>query len=696
MIRAAAIALLALVEAASGKVVEYDLTIAEEMVAPAGKPVRGLTINGGIPAPTLRFTIGDTARIRVHNRLPRGETSTHWHGLLVPNEQDGVPRVTTRPIFAGQSHTFEFTLKQTGTYWYHSHTGLQEQRGLYGAIVVLPKGTSASANDQVLVLSDWTNENPNSVMKTLTRGSDWYSIRKGTAQSILGAAQTGNLKSYFKREWSRVMPMDISDVAYDAFLINGRRSISLPGAPGTTLRLRVINAGASSYFYVESSAGPLTIAANDGLAVRPIRQKRLLVGVGETYDLLVKVPPSGQWEIRATAQDGTGFASAFFGKGALHPAPTLPRPDGYSMNVGLAAVLDQLDEKGALTDAEALSTERAAPLPPYRRLRATRSTVLSSRIPPRTIKMHLTGDMMRYRWGIDGKTITEDSTIAVKKGEVVRFEMINDTMMAHPMHLHGHFFRLLMDPEHPPKDAPLKHTVDVPPMSRRTIEFLANEEKDWLFHCHLLYHMHAGMGRVVQYENGQSPAALRLALADHELPMLMIDGSLQTHMSMGQAMVQKGRNDFSAMWHLGWGHDHETEPMRHRGGAVHTHSLPEVEYTVDAMWHRYINPKWSAFAGYRFTNKEDETDRAFAGVMHMLPGMVHGTVAVDSEGAFRFGLEKQFQLTSRLGAFGQVEYDTHTEWDWNVGLNYTLSQHFSLISSYDSDHGVGAGIQFRF
>ena len=234
MLRVIAIVLLAFLHAASGKVVEYDLTIAEETVAPAGKPVRGLTINGGIPAPTLRFTIGDTARIRVHNRLPRGETSTHWHGLLVPNEQDGISRVTTPPILAGQSHTFEFPLKHAGTYWYHSHTGLQEQRGLYGAIVVLPKGTPASANDHVLLLSDWTNENPDSVMKTLMRGSDWYSIKKGTAQSILGAAQTGNLKSYFKREWSRLMPMDISDVAYDAFLVNGRRSIALPGAPGTT------------------------------------------------------------------------------------------------------------------------------------------------------------------------------------------------------------------------------------------------------------------------------------------------------------------------------------------------------------------------------------------------------------------------------------------------------------------------------
>jgi FtsP/CotA-like multicopper oxidase with cupredoxin domain len=678
------------------KVVEYELTIAESVQSPAGKLVRALTVNGGIPGPVLRFTEGDTARITVRNALRGEETSTHWHGLLVPNVEDGVPGLTTPRIGPGQSRVFEFPLRQSGTYWYHSHTGLQEQRGVYGSIVISPRGAKSTTREHVLVLSDWTNERPSEVMKTLMRGSDWYAVRKGTTQSVLGAAQSGNLKSFFKREWSRLPPMDVSDVAYDAFLINGQRRTTLEGRPGETLRLRVINAGSSSYFYVESSAGPLTIVANDGMDVRPIRQKRLLIGNGETYDVLIKVPPSGQWEFRASVNDGSGYASAFFGSGELHPAPTLPKPDGYSMNVALAAVLDQLDETGSLSDAQALAHEKDRPLPPYRRMHATRDTRIPGGKTPRTIPLHLTGDMMRYIWSINGKTVNEETKILVKRGEVVRFEIINDTMMAHPMHLHGHFFRLLMDPAAPAKDAPLKHTVDVPPMSRRTIEFLANEEKDWFFHCHVLLHMHTGMARVVSYDDQGANHKPKVDRREHDAISLMADFSIQTHMTMGMAMAQNSRNTLGVMWDIGLHHDMMSEPERHSGGPLHTHEHDEAMYEVDVMWQRYINPRWSAMAGYRFTNEDSARDRAFAGVMHMLPGMVMGTATVDSEGDARFSLEKKLQLTSRLGAFGRVEYDTNTEWAWSTGATYTLSQRVSLITQYDSDHGFGGGLQFRF
>ena len=276
---------------ALAKVVEYDLTIAEQQLAPAGKTRTALTINGGIPGPTLRFREGDTAVIRVHNALPREETSIHWHGLLVPNAQDGVPYLTTPPIKAGTTLTYTFPLTHSGTYWYHSHTGLQEQRGIYGSIVIEPKGGEPvrADRDYVVVLSDWTNENPKEVMRTLMRGSEWYGVKKGNAQSILGAYQAGKLPDYFAREKSRMAPMDVSDVAYDAFLINGKPSSTLPARPGETIRLRVINAAASSYFYLHSATGPLTIVAADGPAVQPARINRLLLGMAETYDVLVTI-----------------------------------------------------------------------------------------------------------------------------------------------------------------------------------------------------------------------------------------------------------------------------------------------------------------------------------------------------------------------------------------------------------------------
>ena len=676
-----------LVATLHARVVEYDLTIAETEVSLGGKPRIALTVNGGIPAPVLHFTEGDTARINVHNRLPREETSLHWHGILLPNAQDGVPGITTPCIRPGKTHTFEFKLRHAGTYWYHSHTGLQEQRGVYGAIVVTPRGGEKvrAAADHVLMLSDWTNERPEEVMRTLMRGSDYYSIRKGTKQSILGAAKAGKLPDYFRREWSRVPAMDISDVAYDAFLINGQRRIALASRPGAPVRLRLINAGASSYFYVESATGPLTIIANDGVDVRPIRQKRLLIGNGETYDVLVTPPRDGAWEIRATAQDSSGYASAWIGSGTEHPAPDVPRPEIYSMSVALSGVLDALDETGSPSDTQALAEEKPRPLPPYKRLRALKDTTLPYAKNARTIQLHLNGDMMRYVWSFNGKTMAEDSTIKVSRGEVLRIELINDTMMHHPIHLHGHFFRLLLGQG---KYSPLKHTVDVPPMTRRTIEFAANEQGNWLFHCHLLYHMMAGMSRVVSYE-GQPPQCPGVECEEALDPFyFMTEGSVQTHMSMGMATLMNQRNNLTLSWDIAW------ERMCEGGMSEHCRSGPE--YEMDLTWARTINPNLSVFAGWRFTNMEDEHNRAIGGITYRLPGLVDSLVQLDSEGDVRVGLSKTFALTERLSAFGRVEYDTGSQWRWSTGATWTLTKQLSLITQYDSDHGFGGGVGFRF
>ena len=228
--------------------VRYELSIAEGDFSVAGKTRTALTINGGVPGPTLRFREGDHAQITVFNRLEKGETSLHWHGLLVPNAMDGVPYLTTPPIVAGGSHLFEFPLRHAGTYWYHSHTGLQEQRGVYGSIVVEPRGGESVEvdHDVVAVLSDWTNENPKEVMRTLMRGSDWYGIKKGNAQSIAGAIKSGAFKDYMAREKSRMPPMDVSDVFYDAFLINGRERSTLSKRAPTISRWRPTTAAPPS------------------------------------------------------------------------------------------------------------------------------------------------------------------------------------------------------------------------------------------------------------------------------------------------------------------------------------------------------------------------------------------------------------------------------------------------------------------
>jgi hypothetical protein len=277
--------------------------------------------------------------------------------------------------------------------------------------------------------------------------------------------------------------------------------------------------------------------------------------------------------------------------------------------------------------------------------------------------------------------MAEDGVIKIKRGEVLRLELINDTMMHHPIHLHGHFFRVV---EGQGNAAPLKHTVDVPPMGKRTIEFEANESGDWLFHCHLLYHMHSGMARVVSYEEQGPDHVPQLGEHAHDPLYFMIDGSLQNHMSMGMVTLMNSRNDWFASWDTGFHHD---------TAMGHEH---EVEYEIDLGWKRYFNPNFSTVLGWRFTNLEEEEDRAFAGIEYRLPYLVDSSLQLDSEGDLRVGLGKTLQLTDRLGIFGDIQYDTGSEWEWTLGADYLLTKQFSLITQYHSDHGFGGGIRFRF
>lgn len=317
--------------AETGNVVEVDLTVASRMLEIDGTRAEALTINGGIPAPTLFFREGDLARIHVHNELDTG-TSIHWHGLLVPNLMDGVPYVTQPQIAPGTTFTYEFPIRQTGTYWYHSHTRLQEQQGMYGTIVILPAEggpTPAADRDHAVLFSDWTTEDPDAVLRLLRSGNEWYSIAKGSAQSILGAARLGLLGDYFSRELQRMPAMDIADIAYDRFLANGTPETALEASPGETVRVRIVDGAASTFFHLEFAGGPMTVVAADGQDVEPFAVDRLLITVAETYDVLVTIPGPGAWELRATSHDGASWASAWLGEGERHPAPDVPRPNLY-------------------------------------------------------------------------------------------------------------------------------------------------------------------------------------------------------------------------------------------------------------------------------------------------------------------------------------------------------------------------------
>jgi len=388
------------------KTVSYSLSINEKVIFLGGQSVTGLAINDTIPGPVLRFKEGDLAKIRVHNLLDKEKTILHWHGLLVPNDQDGVAGLTTPPIPPGEYFDYEFQLTHAGTYWYHSHLGMQEQRGVYGAIVVEPGDPIEEPEwdmEKVVILSDWTNEKPREVLRSLRKGDEWYSIRKGSVQSLWGAYRVGMLGTFLNNQWVNMPPMDISDVAYDAFWINGKPSIEIAESSGKRVKLRIINAGASTYFYVHSSSGPMQVVASDGMDIEPVNQERLLIGNGETYDVIVSIPLGEKHEVRATAQDGTGHASIFLGEGTPKFAKQISKPDLYGMEWMLAGLDldDEMDEE----------KESARPLSPYGKFRSPRSTALPEDAPRREIELRLTGNMNRYVWSFNGKTLKQDSTI---------------------------------------------------------------------------------------------------------------------------------------------------------------------------------------------------------------------------------------------------------------------------------------------
>ncbi len=728
---------------ANAAVVEYDLTIARQEVNITGKPAQGMTINGGIPGPTLRFKEGDTARIRVHNNMSVG-TSIHWHGLLVPPNMDGVPYISFPPIAAGATFTYEFPIRQSGTYWYHSHTNLQEQSGVYGPIVIEPRQKRFHADrDYVVLISDWTDENPHTVLRTLKRGSEWYSTQKGSGQSIFGAARLGMLGSYFKRELQRMPPMDIADVAYDRFLANGKPESALSARPGETVRLRIIDGSATTYFHLEFAGGLMQVIGSDGQDVQPFEQKRFLIGVAETYDVLVRMPAAGAYEFRATAHDGSGYASVWIGSGKRHPASDIPKPNLYHdmghfslrhifaltpagsmglsdrevqagtfdkpgmMHMGGMHGMESMDHGGPSvplpsqtsrigkqygTDFGFLAADVSArknlavdgmtserPWPPYDKLRSIKPTAFAADKPVRAIRLTLDGDMDRYVWLLNKKPLSESDSIHIHEGEIVRFIMINRTMMHHPMHLHGHFFRVVNGQG---DQAPLKHTVDVAPMSTTVIEFDANELGDWFFHCHLLYHMKSGMARVVHYEEftlNPELSAIR--------PNLYKDSwyfwgraDILSNMTEGLLTFSNTRNILTAEWEGGW------------------REVDETEWEGIFRWDYYINRFSTIFAGANFLDEEDESNktRGVLGFHYLLPLNVESRVWVDSDGGARINLEKEFTLTPRLMLVGEAEYDTHDLWEGSVNLNYTVHKHFSFIVLWHSEYDWGAGVTLRF
>jgi CopA family copper-resistance protein len=714
----------------------YHLYVNDTMVNYTGRVRPAMAINSSIPAPTLTFTEGDTAEIYVHN-LTMMETSIHWHGLIVPNRYDGVSYLTTAPIKPGETHYYKFPIVQNGTYWYHSHTMTQQQSGLYGAIVIYKKEQPLQ-KEYTLLLSDWTDENPEQVERSLHNETDWYAIRKGSTQDYLRAIRSGNFKVKITNEWKRMMAMDVSDVYYDRFLSNGKPETTAPQfKAGDKVRLHIVNGGSSSYFWLNYGGGKITVVANDGEDVEPVEVDRMIVAVAETYDVEVTIPKDGSFEFAGTPEDRTGRTSLWLGQGTPHFAPKLPKLKYFAgmqmMNEmmgmdGNMKKMDGMQMSGQVMDmntvmypeiggsdsshkkADTTNTMANMPgmdmsaSPPaglttlnYGMLKAIKKTTLPEG-QWKILQFNLTGNMNRYVWTIDNKTVSESDKILIKKGENVRIVLYNNTMMRHPMHLHGHYFRLLNGQG---EYSPLKNTLDIMPMETDTIEFRASESGDWFFHCHILYHMMSGMGRIFSYEgspanpeNPDTASGIKQVYADDQRFFGAAKIGLESNGSDGDVAIANTRWKISTLWHLGLedtkGYESETMVGRYFGQMQWLYGYAGFDYH-----YKKFDPSEKNIFGNEATNmfgqKSDKDDRhtATVGLAYTLPLLFVADARVDGNGKFRFQLGREdVPLTSRL----RFSIMVNTDKEYSGGFRYVVTKYFSLSTHYDSDMGLGGGV----
>jgi len=509
---------------------EFALEIGSVPLALNGRQATATGVNGQVPAPILRWREGDTVTLAVTNRLSE-PSSIHWHGVRTPSPMDGVPGLSFGGIAPGETFVYRFLVRQSGTYWYHSHSMFQEQTGLYGAIVIAPTAGYAQAfdRDYVVLLSDWSFETPETIVSNLKFQSSYYNYGQRTLGTFVNDAQRQGFADTVadRLEWGRMRmsPTDILDVsgATYTYLINGQP----PGAnwtalfrPGERVRLRFINGSSMSIFDVRIDGLPMTVVQADGNDVAPVTVDQFRISVAETYDVIVQPAADRAYTIFAQAEDRTGYARGTLapraGMGAAIP-PMDPRPVRTMADMGMAGMEHgempgmELSPEGkklqggvgvdnvAMMPAEGLQSAGEG-FPAGRRvlayadLRALKPGG-DPRPPAHEITLHLTGNMERFIWGFDGKKFSEAGPIELKRGDRVRFVLINDTMMEHPIHLHGLWSEL--DNGHG-EFRPYKHTINVKPGERLSYLVTADAPGRWAFHCHLLYHMETGMFREVR------------------------------------------------------------------------------------------------------------------------------------------------------------------------------------------------------
>jgi FtsP/CotA-like multicopper oxidase with cupredoxin domain len=682
---------------AYAKVVEYSFDIDYLTVTKAkNEPVKAMAIGGSIPAPIIEATVGDTLRATFHNKM-NVETTVHWHGVLLPPEQDGVAHLNTKPIGAGESFTFEFPIKHSGTYWYHSHTGLQEQRGIYGPLVFHPKEETLKADyDYTVVLSDWSNENPMDIIKNIKKDGHYYDLKKGTGQNWFGAIANGieGIKNRLYGAWIRMGAMDISDIGYDAFLINGKETNFLKAAPHKTIKLRVINAASSSYFNLEFAGGPVALISADGVDITPQKVKRLRIAIAETYDLIFKIHENKQYEFRATSEDGTGYGSLFIGakNSEKISAPDIAKPNPYLVDHSMHSDHDMANMSDGVDHAamgHTMPMDHSMHhgmdhggsvinyMTDYEALRSPVKTTLPANAQWREIPLTLTGNMERYIWTFDNIPLSAADSIKIKKGENVRMVFQNETMMNHPLHLHGHFFRVVN--KHGDY-SPLKHTVNVPAMGKVIIEFAANEKRDWIFHCHNLYHMKSGMSRVISYSDStQYNEQVRELISMDDHYYFAGELGVSTRMVNGMLKLSNINHIFSIDYDYGY---------RKRG------------YEIQAKYEKPFTRFFSGYIGGKFERHDKEEkphNEPTIGIKYTLPLLIESDIQINGEGDVTGELSSHLEIAPRTNFNWHFEHDFETKKNkYNLELVYKLNEKLELTAGHDSRYNTGVGLKLKF
>jgi CopA family copper-resistance protein len=512
---------------------EFDLSIDALTVNYTGAQRTATAVNGQLPAPLLRWREGDTVTIRVTNRMPV-PSSIHWHGVLVPAEMDGVPGLSFPGIASGETYVYRFRVKQHGTYWYHAHTRFQEQSGLYGPIVIEPRGSESSRADKdyTVVLSDWSDSDPEHLFVTLKRQSNYFNYGRRTAGDFFAETHRRGIAATV-RDWApwedmRMDPTDLSDIsaATYTYLMNGAtpaRDWTALFSAGDRVRLRFINASAMSFFDIRIPDLSLTVIAADGQDVEPVTVDEFRMASGEVLDVIVKPKADRAYTIFAQSMDRSGYARGTLSPQtglqaevpALDPRPLVSMVDmGMSMgDMDMGAMQNMTNMPGMQRGGPGVDMRVQMPRPelddPGVGLRDNGRRVLTyadlhtlggpidARDAGRDIELHLTGHMQRYMWSFDGRKYSEASPLQFNYGERLRLVLINDTMMTHPIHLHGMWSEL----EAPDGTFQVrKHTVMVQPAQRLSYRVSADALGRWAYHCHLTYHMAAGMFREVRVE----------------------------------------------------------------------------------------------------------------------------------------------------------------------------------------------------